>query len=148
VQAEVGVPGLGLQPDDALGSRSRPATKESESIALSADARFSRSDAGAMPAAATDAVLAKEAFEGAEKRNQEVSPLRGGDSLAWQFLRDISEPTAAGRSVDLITAILRSRVSSTAIWQRLASRPRVPRSGLPHIESSSTPGKCSGLWIG
>jgi hypothetical protein len=63
VQAEVGVPGLGLQPDEALGSRSRPATRESESIALSADARFSRSDAGAMPAAATDAVLAKEAFE-------------------------------------------------------------------------------------
>ena len=63
VQAEMGVPGLGLQPDEALGSRSRPATRESESIALSADARFSRSDAGAMPAAATDAVLAKEAFE-------------------------------------------------------------------------------------
>jgi hypothetical protein len=63
VQAEVGTPGLGLQPDDALGSRSRPATRESESIALNADARFSRSDSGAMPAAATDAVLAKEAFE-------------------------------------------------------------------------------------
>jgi len=63
VQAEMGTPGLGLQPDDALGSRSRPATRESESIALSADARFSRSDSGAMPAAATDAVIAKEAFE-------------------------------------------------------------------------------------
>ena len=63
IQAEIGAPGLGLRPDDALGIRVRPANPESQSIALSADARFSRSETGAMPAAATDAVLAKEAFD-------------------------------------------------------------------------------------
>lgn len=63
VAAETGPAGLGLRPDEALGSPLRPSTRDAESLALSVDSRFNRADAGAMPEAATDAVLAKEAFE-------------------------------------------------------------------------------------
>ena len=63
VAAEIGSPGLGLRPDDALGSPLRPSSRDSESLALSVESRFHRAESGAQPEAATDAVLAKEAFE-------------------------------------------------------------------------------------
>lgn len=62
VTAELGSAGLGLRPDQAPGSRSRASSRESESLALNVDSRFNRADSGAMPMAASDAVLAKEAF--------------------------------------------------------------------------------------
>lgn len=63
VAAEIGPPGLGLRPDESLGSRARPSSRDRESLALNVDSRFNRTESGAMPEAATDAVLAKEAFE-------------------------------------------------------------------------------------
>ncbi len=63
VPAQIGNPGLGLQAAEALGSPSRMARRETASLALDSDSRFQRSTAGDLPQTATDAVLAKEAFE-------------------------------------------------------------------------------------
>ncbi len=63
VTAEVGNPGFGRQPVEALGSPSRMAQRETDSLALNAESRFQRPAAGTLPQTVTDAVLATEAFE-------------------------------------------------------------------------------------
>lgn len=62
VMADAGPAGLGIRPADALGANVRPASRDSQSLQLNHESRFQRSDSGATPATATDAVIAREAF--------------------------------------------------------------------------------------